>query len=79
MAVSFPGGGVDMEISSTEDHPIPGQTGVARQETQSCLPQPVLHLGCLREELRVSRTGEVLDVLRPLPAITAGGGGGLTN
>ena len=79
MAVSFPGGGVDMEISSSEDHPIPGQTGVAGQETQSCLPQPVLHLGCIREELRVARAGEVLDVLRLLPAIAAGVGVGLTD
>ena len=68
-----------MEISSREHHPIPGQAGVAGQETESCLPQSVLHLGCIREEPRVARTGEVLDVLRLLPAITAGVCVGLTN
>ena len=66
-----------MEISSTEDHPEPGETCVTRQETQSCLPQTVLHIGCVREEDGVAKTGEVLDVLRPLQAATAGVG--LTN
>ena len=68
-----------MEITSTEDHPIPGETGVAGQETQPCLHQPVLHLGCVREELGVARAGEVHDVLRPLPPLTVGAGLGLTN
>ena len=61
---------IQMEISSTEDHPEPGETCVTRQETQSCLPQTVLHIGYVREE-GVAKTGEVLDVLWPLQAATA--------
>ena len=58
------------EVSSSEDHPVPGQTGVAGQETQPGLHQPLLHLGLVGEELRVAGTGEVLDVVRLLPALT---------
>ena len=68
---SLPVGGQAMEISSTEDHPVPGETGVARQEAQSGLLQSVLHLSWVREEVGVALTGEVADVLRPRPVITA--------
>ena len=60
----------NVEISCSKHHPIPGETGVTRQEAESRLLQSVIQLCCVREELAVANTGEVLHQLRSVQAAT---------
>ena len=64
--------GLQPEIPGTEHRPVPRQTRVPGQEAEPGLPHPGLHLLRGGEERWVAETGEVGDVLRPVPGAAGG-------
>ena len=58
------GGGEHVEVARGPGHPVPGEAGVTREEAQSRLPDPGLHLLLLLEQVTISTACIVRHIKR---------------